>query len=78
MSRVVNVNAPVDDVQALCTRHSIAISTIEALPSGGTRVVLLNPTGTERIRELMKNKLITSPITRSSLHLARQPRSSQR
>ena len=73
MSRAINLNASVDDVTALCTKHSVAISTIEALSSGGTRVVLLNPDGAERIRTLMKTKIITTPVVRSPLHMARQP-----
>ncbi len=63
------------DVQALCTKHALAISTIEALTSGGARVVMLNPDGADRMRDLMKTRLIESPVVRSSLHLARQPRS---
>lgn len=78
MSRAINVSASVTDIEALCQKHGIAISTIEAIPAGGTRVVLLNPLGAERVRELMKAKLITAPIVRSSLHLARQPRSASR
>lgn len=73
MSRAVNINSPVADVTALCAKHAIAISTIEPLASGGTRVVLLNPTGADRIRELLAKKLITDPIVRSPLHMARQP-----
>jgi hypothetical protein len=78
MSRALNVTSLVTEVEALCKRHAIDISTIEALPAGGTRVVLLNPQGADRMRELLKNKMITAPVVRSSLHLARQPRSSQR
>ncbi|GBH30634.1 hypothetical protein [Sphingobium xenophagum] len=78
MSRAINVNAPLADVQALCTKHALAISTIEALTSGGTRVVMLNPDGADRMRDLMKTRLIESPVVRSSLHLARQPRSGLR
>ncbi|MDO7833632.1 hypothetical protein Q4610_01105 [Sphingobium sp. HBC34] len=73
MSRAINVTASVADVTALCARHTIAISTIEALPAGGTRVVLLNPIGAERMRELMKTKIITKPVARSSAYIARQP-----
>lgn len=73
MSRAININAPIDDVTALCTRHSIAISTIEALQSGGTRVVLVNPDGAAQLRDLMKTKIITTPVVRSSMHMARQP-----
>ncbi len=73
MSRAINVTTSVEDVTTLCARHAIAISTIEALPAGGTRVVLLNPLGADRIRELLKTKIITTPVTRSSAHIARQP-----
>lgn len=78
MSRAINIDAVESEVEALCQRHSLAISTIEPLTSGGTRVVMLNPDGADRMRALMKGKLITSPVVRSSLHLARQPRSSLR
>lgn len=73
MSRAINLNASLDDVTSLCTRHAIAISAIEPLTSGGTRVVLLNPDGAERIRTLMKAKIITTPVVRSPMHMARQP-----
>lgn len=73
MSRAINLNASQADVTALCKKHAIAISTIETLTSGGTRVVLLNPDGAERIRTLMKTKIITTPVVRSPMHMARQP-----
>lgn len=73
MSRAINVNASVADVEALCGRHGIAISVIEPLTSGGTRVVLLNPDGAERVRTLMKTKIITAAVVRSPMHMARQP-----
>ena len=73
MSRAINLDASLDDVKALCARHAVAISTIEALTSGGTRVVLLNPDGAERIRGLMKARIITTPVARSSMYMARQP-----
>ncbi|MCI4589705.1 hypothetical protein MOK15_06325 [Sphingobium sp. BYY-5] len=73
MSRAINLDASQDDVKALCARHAIAISTIETLTSGGTRVVLLNPDGADRIRTLMKTKIITTKVVRSPMHMARQP-----
>ena len=75
MSRAINIKAELADVKAMCERHTLAISTIEALPAGGTRVAMLNPDGAERLRTLMKGKLIDTPVVRSSLFLARQPRS---
>ena len=73
MSRAININATVDDVTTLCMRHAVRISTIEPLTSGGTRVVLSNSDGADRIRHLMRTKLITTEIVRSPLHMARQP-----
>ncbi|MEK7343684.1 MAG: hypothetical protein AABZ73_07655 [Pseudomonadota bacterium] len=73
MSRAINLSASVADVEALCAKHDVAISVIENLSSGGTRVVLLNPDGADRIRSLMKAKIITTPVVRSPLHMARQP-----
>ena len=73
MSRAINLNAPVADVEALCAKHKVAISVIEKLTSGGTRVVLLSPDGADRIRTLMKSKIITAAVVRSPLHMARQP-----
>tara|TARA_B100001105_G_C22026423_1_gene287930 strand:- start:4 stop:297 length:294 start_codon:yes stop_codon:yes gene_type:complete len=73
MSRAINLNAPVADVEGLCAKHHIAISVIEHLSSGGTRVVLLSPDGAERVRTLMKAKIITGSVVRSPLHMARQP-----
>jgi hypothetical protein len=73
MSRAINVTSNVADVEALCLRHSVAISVIEPLASGGTRVVLLNPDGADRIRALMKKQIITTTVVRSPLHMARQP-----
>jgi hypothetical protein len=78
MSRAVNVDATVEAVEALCKRHAIGISTIEPLPAGGTRVVLLNPDGADAFRVHMKNKLMAGIVVRSGYHLARQPRSAAR
>ncbi|EQB32127.1 hypothetical protein [Sphingobium ummariense] len=73
MSRAINLDAAVADVEALCAKHNVAISVIEPLTSGGTRVVLLNPDGADRVRTLMKAKIITATVVRSPMHMARQP-----
>lgn len=73
MSRAVNVTATTNDVETLCARHSIAISTLEALPAGGARVVLVTMADAEALRARMKGKLIQGPVNRSGLYMARPP-----
>lgn len=73
MSRAVNVDAPLETVSTLCDRHGIAISTIEPLQSGGTRVVLINGEGAAEFRRRMKDKLITGTVVRSGIYLGRPP-----
>lgn len=71
-SRAVNVDAALQVVAALCEQHSISISTIEPLQSGGTRVVLNTSGEADEVRRRMKSKLIEGPVMRSSLHVARK------
>lgn len=71
MTRVVSVDATPEAVAALCDKFSIAISVIEPLDSGGTRVILNNSHDAEKLRREMKAKLITGPSVRSSLYVAR-------
>lgn len=71
-ARAVNVDAALQVVAALCEQHAISISTIEALDSGGTRVVLNTAGEAENLRRRMKGKLIEGPVVRSSLHVARK------
>ena len=73
MSRAVNLTATVQTVSALCDKHAIGISTIEPLPSGGTRVVLLSSDGAADVRKRMKSQLLEGPVARSSLYLSRIP-----
>jgi len=72
MSRVLHVQATAEAVQNLCRKHSFRLSTVEALESGGSRVVMLDPREAETLRELMKSKLIAGEVKRSSAHIARQ------
>jgi len=72
MSRVVNVRATLDAIKEACTQHAFRISALEALVSGGTRVVMLDPRDADAFRILMKGKLIEGAVTRSASHMARQ------
>ncbi|MDX3898918.1 MAG: hypothetical protein QHC40_00120 [Sphingobium sp.] len=73
MSRAVNTAEAPEKVRALCDKHGIAISVLEPLPSGGTRVVLVTPDGAAAFRMKGKDKLLDGPVARSGLYLARRP-----
>ncbi|MDF0541991.1 hypothetical protein PX699_06535 [Sphingobium sp. H39-3-25] len=73
MSRAVNVDATPAAVEALCAKHDISISTLEALPSGGARVVLRTMIDADAFRSRMGNKVLTGAVVRSGLYLARPP-----
>ncbi len=68
-----NLSAGVDIVRELCIRHSIGISTIEPLDSGGTRVVLKTAEGALALRRHAKAELIDGPVVRSGEYQARPP-----
>lgn len=65
MSRAMNINAEQAEVIAKCAKHGAAISAIETLLSGGTRVVLMNADDAAVIRKSFASKLIKSPVTRT-------------
>jgi hypothetical protein len=67
MSRAINVNAPQADVSSLCQKKGVAISAIEALASGGTRVVLMNAADTETMKQAFGRKVMTGAVTRTPL-----------
>lgn len=64
-SRALNVDVAEPDVRAACDKHGLAISAIEALLSGGTRVVMVNSAGAERLRALYKKKMLDGPVVRT-------------
>lgn len=72
MSRVINVWATPDVITETCAKHAFRISAIEALVSGGARVVMLDPRDADAFRMLMKGKLIEGAVKRSASHMARQ------
>lgn len=78
MSRVVHVRETAAKIETLCQKHALRISVIETLSSGGLRVVMLSSDDTETLRFLLKGQLITGPVKRSSLYVARTPPPSQR
>ena len=71
MSRALNINATDAEIRAACSSAGIAISTIERLVSGGTRVVFNNAVDTASMAKTYKAKLMTGPVTRLQTRLNR-------
>ncbi len=71
MSRAININATESDIAASCKDAGIAISTIERLISGGTRVVFNNAVDAASMARAYKAKLLTGPVTRAQTRLNR-------
>jgi len=64
MSRAININASKDHVIATCAKRKVPISAIEALVSGGTRVVMNNAVDTALIAKAYGSKVISGAVTR--------------
>ena len=67
MSRAINVNAVEADVLKLCNKHGAAVSAIETLASGGTRVVFNNADATATMTRVFGRKILTGTVTRTPL-----------
>lgn len=64
MSRAINIKATNDHVLATCAKLKVQISAIEALVSGGTRVVLNNAIDTAIIAKAYGSKVILGNVAR--------------
>lgn len=73
MSRAINIDATPQVVTDQCNKHKLAISAIEPLVSGGTRVVLRTADGAATLRRQMKGQVIEGSVTRSGLYIGRLP-----
>jgi len=71
MSRALNIKATEAHVLATCAKRGVAISTIETLHSGGTRVVLNNADDTATISKAYGSKVIAGPVLRTPTRLNR-------
>ncbi len=71
MSRALNINATQDHVVAACAKRNIAISAIEALQSGGTRVVMNNAIDTALMLKAYGSKIIVGDVVRKSIRMGR-------
>ena len=70
MSRALNIDASLDHVRATCAKHDAGISSIETLPGGATRVVLLSGDGAALVARAYGKSVITTPLRRTPLALA--------
>jgi hypothetical protein len=66
MSRAINVNATEVEVAELCAKHSVSISASEALPAGGTRVVLTTGAGADTMRNVFGEDVISRDVPRTA------------
>ncbi|HKC03399.1 MAG TPA: hypothetical protein VKC17_08855 [Sphingomicrobium sp.] len=64
MSRAFNLSMTEADVIKHCADKSIAISVIEALPGGGTRLVTMNGHGAAQIQAKLKTRIIQGEVRR--------------
>ncbi len=64
MSRALNLDAPKEHVLATCVKQKIDITQIEALVSGGTRIVLKTGDAAATIGRIYSKKVITGPVSR--------------
>jgi FlaG/FlaF family flagellin (archaellin) len=67
MSRAINVAATEAEVQAACRKHGATVTAIEALASGGTRVVFQNADVTATMVKAFGRKLLTGAVDRFPL-----------
>lgn len=71
MSRALNLNAPAEQVAAMCAKHKAPITQIESLVSGGTHVVLLTGDHAAMIKRAYKDRVIIGQVSRVPLRSAR-------
>ena len=64
MSRAVNLSLGQSDVRLLCEKRGIAISAMESLPTGGTRLVCVLPEGTEAVRHYARASVLDDSVAR--------------
>ncbi len=65
ISRAINVSVGQAQVVAMCKKHDAIISAIETLPSGGTRVVMMNSADAATIVKAFGTKVLTGTVART-------------
>lgn len=64
MSRALNLSMTVAQVDRHCRENGVAISAIEALPDGGTRLVCMSNYGAAQIRSKLKAHVMRDDVRR--------------
>lgn len=64
MSRALNLSMTLTQVDRHCRENGIAISALEALPDGGTRLVCMSNYGAAQIRTKLSSRIIEGPVRR--------------
>lgn len=67
VSRAINLAMGEKDVRAGCAKHGAAISAIETLQCGGTRVVLMNGSAAETMRKAFGKRVLSGAVQRTPL-----------
>lgn len=67
MSRAINLSMSENAVRERCRTEEIGVSALEALPSGGVRLVCMSADGAAVIRRVLKTKLINGEVTRQRI-----------
>jgi hypothetical protein len=64
MSRAVQLAMSEQEVLKLCAAKNVAVSAIEGLPGGGTRLVCCSSSGADIVRQKAKSKVLVAEQTR--------------
>jgi hypothetical protein len=71
MSRAINLAAAAAHIRDMCVKHNAAISAMEPLRSGGTRVVFMNADDAAIVAKAYGSKVLTGPVLRMPSRLMR-------
>ena len=71
MSRALNLNVPLADVQAEADKRGARVTSIEPLHPSGTRVVFANADAAAVIAKSFKSKIVAGPVVRTPLRTRR-------
>ncbi len=73
MSRAIHLDMNENQAREQCDTRHIGVSSIEALPDGGVRLVCMSAEGAAMIRRRCKSALIKGPVRRKAHGMARSP-----
>ncbi|RVQ69217.1 hypothetical protein EKN06_03180 [Croceicoccus ponticola] len=70
MSRAMFIQKDTDTVETMCAKAKIAISTIEILPKGGTRLVCLTSEDADQARVTFRKSILDGAQPRSPMSVS--------